>query len=248
MPYSYSRVGPPGLHDGNGAGNYYLKLQSPTPDSMHLFTLYFVDSGQLAPKESLNPWAKWAGYDYIRQDQIDWFLQASNKISSIIRPYVPDGAKDLAPLWNRTRREESHLAKPKALFFTHIPLPETFSPPDKDSNGNEIAWGPFGELSTVEGAQKKGGIFQAIVAQEEEQRDVVGFFHGHMHNNAGCRRVSGLYICFNGGSSFAGYGKVGLERRSRVLHITKWGQQVDTWHQMESTLGAVDPHLLYSSS
>jgi hypothetical protein len=223
---------------------------------MHLFTLYFVDSGESAPKESLNPFAKWKGYDWIRWDQIDWFLTISNKISQIARPYTPDGAADLLPLWNRTvnvrgmekrKRQGSHLSKPKALFFTHIPVPEAFNPPDVDEDGHELSWGHMGEKSTVEGAQKKGGVFSAVVAQEQE-RDVIGFFHGHMHNNAGCRRTSGVWICFNGGSSFAGYGKLGLERRSRVIQLSKWGEQVDTWHRFESTSGAVEPHLLYRES
>lgn len=222
---------------------------------MHLFTLYFFDSGENAPKEKLKPW-KWTGYDYIRWDQIDWFLGVSNKIKMISRPYAPDGASDLPQLWNRSstvrgrgrmgsiKRQGTHLSKPKALFFTHIPLPEAFATPDKDESGADLAWGPLGESSTLEGAQKAGGIFSAVRAQGAE-RDVVGFFHGHMHNNAGCRRTSDIWICFNGGSSFTGYGKMGLERRTRVINISKFGEKVETWHRMEKTPGAVEPHLLF---
>ena len=258
LPYSRTLVGPPGLHDGDGAGNYYLKLHSPTPDDMHLFTLYFLDSGDTAPRNTFKPWEKPA-YDYIRMDQIDWLLGISNKISKIARPYTPDGARDLPPLWNRTlvrgaaplgqqgKRQGTHLSKPKAFLFTHIPLPEAFSPPDKDADGHELSWGPLAETATTEGGQKQGGIFHALITQEHE-RDVIGFFHGHMHNNAGCRRTSSIWICFNGGSSFAGYGTTPMERRARVLSISKWGEQVDTWHRMEHTPGPVEPHRLYQES
>jgi hypothetical protein len=235
-----------------------LKVHSPTPDKMHLFTLYFVDSGITAPKEKLHPF-KWPGYDYIRWDQIDWFLGVSNKVSKIERPYTPDGASDLPPLWNRTittrgrrglatmKRRGTHLSKPKALLFTHIPIPEAFDSPDKDESGKDISWGHMGETSTIEGAQKTGGVFSAIKAQGDE-RDVVAFFHGHMHNNANCRRISSIFICLGGGASYAGYGKLGLERRARVIHISKYGERIDTWHRMEKTMGAVDPHLLYEEA
>jgi len=97
----------------------------------------------------------------------------------------------------------------------------------------------MGETSTVEGAQKIGGIFSAIKAQGDD-KDVIAFFHGHMHNNANCRRTSSIFICLNGGSSFAGYGKLGMERRTRIISISKFGEQVDTWHRMEKTPGAVE--------
>jgi hypothetical protein len=255
LPYSRTMVGPGNLHDGEGAGNYYLKVHSPTPDNMHVFTLYFLDSGSTAPKEKLHPFA-WPGYDYLRWDQIDWLLGISNKVKKIERPYSPDGARDLPPLWNRTsdvrgrgnigsaRKRGTHLSKPKALLFTHIPVPEAFDTPDKYENGSDISWGHMGETSTIQGAQKQGGIFSAIKAQGND-RDVIGFFHGHMHNNGGCRRTAGIFTCFSGGSSFAGYGKLGLERRTRVIYVSRFGEHIETWHRMEKTPGAVEPHTLY---
>jgi hypothetical protein len=69
LPYSLTRVGPAWLHDGTGAGNYYVRLISPTPDRTHLFTLYFLDSGEAAPKSTalklLPGKLGWAGYDYM---------------------------------------------------------------------------------------------------------------------------------------------------------------------------------------
>ena len=80
-------------------------------------------------------------YDWIRQSQIDWFLQESGKsfsssccrftdmivasINPIWRPFRPDTGRDLGSSW--TRQEQvtpsvMKLAKPNALMFFHIPL------------------------------------------------------------------------------------------------------------------------------
>lgn len=271
LPYSLTRVGPSHLHDGVGAGNYYIKLQSPAPDSMHLFTLYFLDSGAYAPTDAWHPF-KFTGYDWIRSDQVDWILETSGKIAKIARPYVPDGAKDLDKLWDRTERRrraasvrgkrperadgadagkvwdagaKSHLSKPKALLFVHIPVPEVFDPPDRDEQGAELIFGERRETTTVEGAQKNRGIMKALEAQVDD-RDVVALLHGHMHNNVGCQRTRGIWTCFNGGSSFAGYGQRGFERRTRILHLARWGEAVETWERHEKTPGRIEQHVLYT--
>ena len=116
----------------------------------HLLTLYFLDSGSYYT----GVW-DWFGifhpteYDYLRQDQIDWFLQESctyhvhytyrssqthNRlaaIDSVERPFTPDGAKDLGGIWARQNGQvipgERRLAKPNALMFFHIPMFVPFS-------------------------------------------------------------------------------------------------------------------------
>ena len=112
----------------------------------HLLTMYFLDSGSY----SSGAW-DWFGffhptsYDYLRQSQIDWFLQESctsfpavgvfpgrpltrvvASIDAIERPFTPDGAKDLGDIWERQAGQvlpgSKRLAKPNALMFFHIPL------------------------------------------------------------------------------------------------------------------------------
>lgn len=109
-------------------------------------TLYFLDSGSYS-----KGWLDIGGlihgteYDWIHQDQIDWFLEESGKyssyvhlqaahnsgqtarISAIERPFTPDGTKDLGELWKRQSFDQvtpttRRLAKPNALMFFHIPL------------------------------------------------------------------------------------------------------------------------------
>lgn len=249
LPYSHSRVGPTHLHDGNGAGNFYVKIRSPKPDKIHLFTLYLLDSGEYAPRDNWHPF-KFSGYDWVRPDQINWFKDVSKKVAGIERPYVGDGAKDLGRIWRKDeqindRDQQSYLSKPKAFMFVHIPVPEAFDPAD---SGNLNQFGEMKEIKTVEGAQKKPGLFSAVIDRPKEEQDVIGLFHGHMHLNAGCRRVKGVWICFNGGSSFAAYGEKGFERRTRILNISNWGQKVDTWQVMETKKGRYEEHTLFEQT
>ena len=45
-------------------------------------------------------------------------------IGPIVRPFTPDGAKDLGSIWERQQHppQAMKLAKPNALMFFHIPL------------------------------------------------------------------------------------------------------------------------------
>lgn len=105
--------------------------------------MYFLDSGSYA-----SGYFDWFGffkpteYDYLRQDQINWFLQESGmfhfhhlrcllmlregSIAAIERPFTPDGANDLGKVWPRQSDQITpstrKLAKPNALMFFHIPL------------------------------------------------------------------------------------------------------------------------------
>ena len=83
----------PGPEDIFGIGNYILSVTSANSDAPAA-TLYFLDSNAYAQ-------TKIAGYDWIRRDQIAWFLDTAVKL----RP-----SADMEPL--------------PALAFFHIPLPE----------------------------------------------------------------------------------------------------------------------------
>jgi hypothetical protein len=48
-----------------------------------------------------------------------------------------------------------------------------------------------------------------------------------------CRRVLGIWFCFNGGSSYSGYGKVGVDRRFRIFNITEWGETITSYERTE---------------
>lgn len=81
-----------GPDDISGVGNYVLTVQnsgSDTPGAL----LYFIDSGSYAQTDI-------GGYDWIKRDQIDWFLSTSAEITESVGHHLP------------------------ALAFFHIPIPE----------------------------------------------------------------------------------------------------------------------------
>jgi hypothetical protein len=124
LPYSLVEAGPDDIH---GVGNYVLAVRSPDPSRTQLLTLYFLDSGSYSAGVF-----DWFGfrpteYDYLRQSQIDWFLQESSLVPMHERPWHPDGGKDLADSWRRARGkkredEQRTLVKPNAIMFYHIPM------------------------------------------------------------------------------------------------------------------------------
>ncbi len=82
----------PGPGDISGSGNYVLRMQS----SDHKNTtaaLYFLDSGRGAPTDI-------GGYDWIRRDQIEWYVHESTSLTHEAGEPLP------------------------ALAFFHIPIPE----------------------------------------------------------------------------------------------------------------------------
>ncbi|KAF9026073.1 Metallo-dependent phosphatase-like protein [Rhodocollybia butyracea] len=258
MPYSLSQRGPKDVH---GVGNYVLAVRSADPSMTHLLTLYFLDSGDYS-KGFYNFWGMFTptAYDWIRQDQIDWFLRESSKIQMIERPFTPDGAKDISSIhWSRqtdqltpqTRR----LARPNALAFFHMPLPEAYNAPDKNPDTN---WPLDKGLSGLEpngNAQGNDGFFEkALLATTESdhvnsqaqgagqgpRQEVKVVANGHCHITENCRRIKGVWMCFGGGGSYSGYGKIGFDRRFRVFEISEYGEKIRTWKRTEGTDAAPD--------
>ena len=92
MQESVLSLSEPGPADVPGVGNYILTVQSSEGvDPAAL--LYFIDSGSYAPTDI-------GGYDWIRREQIMWFLGESGKFTASVGNPLP------------------------ALAFFHIPLPE----------------------------------------------------------------------------------------------------------------------------
>ncbi|TJY42187.1 metallophosphoesterase [Cohnella pontilimi] len=77
----------------SGVGNYVLPIAD--AEGNHQAELYFLDSGAV----SRVPWIR--GYDWIRRDQIAWYLERSEKLQA-------DRGGEVMP----------------SLVFFHIPLPE----------------------------------------------------------------------------------------------------------------------------
>ncbi|OBZ66763.1 putative inactive purple acid phosphatase 29, partial [Grifola frondosa] len=255
LPYSLVEQGPKNIH---GVGNYILKVKSADPSKTHLLTLYFLDSGSY----STGFW-NWFGffipteYDWIHQDQIDWFLQESSAMDPIERPFTPDGAKDLGDIWERQTSDQitgdrRRLAKPNALMFFHIPLQETYSAADVNpTTGKPLDVGVH-DMEPNGAAKKQDGFFHKGILQAMESdhraggnaREVKVVANGHCHVTENCRRVKGVWLCFGGGGSYSGYGKIGFDRRFRIYDISDYGETIRTYKHTEND-EIVDDMLLY---
>ncbi|OCF33844.1 hypothetical protein I316_04556 [Kwoniella heveanensis BCC8398] len=238
MPYSLSRAGPKAV---DGVGNYYIKLHSSDGSNMHIFTLYFLDSH--AYQKKALPWRK-ADYDYIKASQLDWYRNVSASIKPIARPFRPDGADDLGHIWRRhsparLRADGSSsgqtLAKPNAMMWFHIPLPEAYA--DADVAGFDAEALDMGVQLDGQGNSKhnSGFFYNAIKASfevDEDKSEIKVLSHGHCHNTDRCRRIDGVWMCFDGGSSFSGYGQLGFDRRVRVYRISNYGEKIETYKRL----------------
>ncbi|KAJ8095182.1 Phosphatase dcr2 [Marasmius tenuissimus] len=241
LPYSLVESGPKDVH---GVGNYVLKVRSADPSKTHILTLYFLDSGSYS--KGVFDWFgffRGTEYDWIRQNQIDWFLQESSKIDPIERPFHPDGAKDLGNVWKRQEvtPQTSRLAKPNALMFFHIPLPEAYDPADRDPRtnwpldvgikGNEAQGNAKGNDGFFEKGLLKAMETDHVSSSPLEVKVVA---NGHCHITENCRRVKGIWMCFGGGGSYSGYGKVGFDRRFRIYEVSDYGETITTYKRTES--------------
>ncbi|KXN86602.1 putative inactive purple acid phosphatase 29 [Leucoagaricus sp. SymC.cos] len=238
LPYSLVERGPKDIH---GVGNYVLKVKSADPSKTHLLTLYFLDSGSYS-----KGWLDWFGffnpteYDYFRDVQ-------SSSISQIERPFHPDTAKDLGHNFQARQGEDQltpsnrRLAKPNALMFFHIPLPESYSKADIDPQSKKPLDVGISGQEDPGNAKKNGGMFEKGILKATESAhkangnalEVKAIANGHCHITENCRRIKGIWLCFGGGSSYSGYGKIGFDRRFRVYETSDYGETIKTWKRTE---------------
>ena len=96
------------------------------------------------------------------------------------------------------------MAKPNAMMWFHIPLPEAYDTPDTDSNG-ELQVGTHddgkGASKTNSGFFYNGikEAFEAIPGgdgMELPVSEVKVLGHGHTHNTDMCKRVNGIWWVF----------------------------------------------------
>ncbi|KAF9922102.1 purple acid phosphatase [Linnemannia zychae] len=259
VPFSIAERGPTGI---SGTGNFVLQIhrrdrrprrgRRPNFDSQNAsdddieeidedieifdkrdarFTLYFLDSGAY----SFN--LAYPGYDWIKEDQVEWFRQTSQAITS-------QHPKDKIP---------------NALAFFHIPIPEyaLIDDDDNDDNGddgdddgddddkgNSRKMKRQGEKMVgdkVEGVSSpsyNSGMFEAIFESKDVRATTAG--HDHLNDYASslfyhllCLEHRGIELCFGGGLGYGSYGRSSIYRRSRVFEILKNGNRVDTWKRLD---------------
>lgn len=148
----------------------------------------------------------------IHSSQIEWFLNASASIQPIQRPFKPDGAQDLGDIWRRMParlpRQNTHLAKPNAMMWFHIPLPEAYNPADHTGFDNE-ALDVGVQLDAAGNSPHNSGFFyngikEAFEVDDASNEEIEWFdqpksaevkvlSHGHCHITDRCRRSDGIW-------------------------------------------------------
>ncbi|KAG2057207.1 hypothetical protein BDR06DRAFT_951873 [Suillus hirtellus] len=148
LPYSLVQRGPKDIH---GVGDYILDTS--------LLVLYFLDSGSYS-----SGYLDWLGYffpteyNWIHEDQINWFLQESSKIQAIQHPFTPDTGKDFGSIWNRQANQimpTTHkLAKPNAIH-SHA----SYGTADRDPRTGQVLDIGLHNLEGSGAAKKSDGMF-----------------------------------------------------------------------------------------
>ncbi|KFY46958.1 hypothetical protein V494_00251 [Pseudogymnoascus sp. VKM F-4513 (FW-928)] len=222
LPFSICRPGPPNV---DGVGNYCVQILAHGQSSLPLSTLYFLDSHGQIPGT--------AGYDHIKQSQIDWFTETSQT------------ARMARGEGNGNGR--FHLS----LVFIHIPLPEF-----GDSNliiGN----GHRGE--PTEGPSINSHFYDALA---KENISAVGCGHDHVNDfcallpqraqeNDNGTPYHRPWLCYGGGTGFGAYCSYGkgpfqirYHRRMRVWKINTSTGSLKTWKRVEYNTGRVGELML----
>lgn len=143
--------------------------------------------------------------------QVEWFRNLSASIQPIQKPYKSDKRS------HRNKRD----SKPNAIAWWHIPLQEAYNTADVE-DGETLN---VGSMLDGEGASRHPSTMFAALKDSE----VKITSHGHCHLTDRCRRVSGVWMCFDGGSSFSGYGLPEFNRRVRVYELSEWGDVVSSY-------------------
>jgi len=148
-----------------GTANHNLTIRS-SNGKRDAFNLWMLDSGSFYEDGSVSK------YDYVRKDQIDWYVKKSNALKA---------ANGGVPL--------------PSLVFQHIPVPEIFNvyvPAEKGAPGSNEYFGkswmlklnPAVASGTLLGWSNppsiNAGEFDAMAAQG----DVIGIVTGHDHSNS----------------------------------------------------------------
>ncbi|KAF8826081.1 hypothetical protein HHX47_DHR6000436 [Lentinula edodes] len=150
------------------------------------------------------------------------------------------------------------LAKPNAMMFFHMPLPEAYSTPDKNPSTQRPLDVGLSGLEPNGNADSSDGFFEKALLNATEsihvnaqagsetrpKQEVKVVANGHSHITENCRRVKGVWMCFGGGGSYSGYGKVGFDRRFRVYEISEYGEKIRTWKRLEGVEAEPEGHVV----
>ncbi|CAK7202551.1 Phosphatase dcr2 [Sporothrix eucalyptigena] len=197
LPYSLSKAGPDNI---DGVGNYVVEVLARGSSSHSALTLYLLDTHAYSPDER-----KYKGYDWIKQNQIDWF-------------------KNTAQSLKKSHAEYTHVHMDVA--FIHIPLPEY-----RDSSlyykGNwlEPPTAPVFNTNFRDALIEEGVL---MVSCGHDHVNEYCALSTNEHNKPA------LWMCYGGGAGFGGYGGYGeFNRKIRVFDFDMNEGRITTWKRVE---------------
>ncbi|KAL2932967.1 putative inactive purple acid phosphatase 28 [Bienertia sinuspersici] len=185
----------------DGFGNYNLSVHGPYGSLLanhSVLNLFFLDSGDRITVEGRRT------YGYIRESQLDWLRGFSQ------------AQQDEHGEFNCCEGSPFSRKSPPALGFFHIPIPEI-----RQLYYQKV----FGRLQeAVASSFVNSGVLKTLVSM----KNVKGIFIGHDHNNDFCGNLDSIWFCYGGGSGYHGYGKVGWDRRARVV-LVELSKKENSW-------------------
>ncbi|WP_306024091.1 MULTISPECIES: metallophosphoesterase family protein [Paenibacillus] len=186
--YCVAQPDPPGV---SGAGNYVLTINDRAEKPA--VSLFFLDSGDYSPIEAVG------GYDWIRRDQIEWYVSESRQLA-----------------------ERNGGAPLPALAFFHIPLPEYDEVwKTKVCEGHCSEW--------ISSPKVNSGLFAAMVEMGDVMGTFVGHDHsndycGTLHGIRLCYGRSTRYVSY-----VDGVRKDKFPTGARVIRLKAGERQFETW-------------------
>ncbi len=188
-----------GFDEGSGiygCGNYNVPIYSSTDSGKIAYNLWMIDSNMY---DEVN-----GGYDYVHQDQIDWYVNTANELQA----------------------QNGGVPVP-AMMFQHIIVPEIYEALMQVDAGTPGAIERGGKYYALDPANTRAGVlherpcpsntnsgqYDAVVAQG----DVKAMFFGHDHVNSFEISYKGVDIVNTPGVNFASYGDEG--RGARVITL-----------------------------
>ncbi|WP_127593046.1 metallophosphoesterase family protein [Paenibacillus lautus] len=198
--YCVAQPDPPGV---SGAGNYVLTIDDRA--GKPAAALFFLDSGDYSPIAAVG------GYDWIRRDQIEWYVSESRQLA-----------------------ERNGGAPLPALAFFHIPLPE-YDEVWKTSvcEGHCSEW--------ISSPKVNSGLFAAMVEMGDVMGTFVGHDHsndycGTLHGIRLCYGRSTRYVSYVDGMR-----KDKFPTGARVIRLKAGERQFETWIRQSDGLVAELP-------
>ncbi|KAI0167327.1 Metallo-dependent phosphatase-like protein [Pestalotiopsis sp. NC0098] len=200
LPYSLSRAGP---DDIDGVGNYYVEVLARGTSTHSALTIYLLDSHSYSPDER-----QWQGYDWVKENQIEWFKQTSAGLK-------------------KNHKQYTHIHMD--IAFIHIPLPE-YRETESFFNG---AW-----REGVTAPMYNSGFRDALVEQGVVMvscgHDHANEYCMLSTDEVEEEQKPRLWMCYGGGTGFGGYGGYGdYIRRVRFFDLDMNVGRITTYKRLE---------------